>query len=76
MLAGFAGFVFGIPALFFAWYTVRFIYMTTTMPPDEMVLRMGRGMWIGAVVFPLVTAICGFLTWYFLKRAVKGFPQT
>ncbi len=73
LLAGFAAFVFAWPTLFFAWYTVRLIYMTMIMPSEDIAPRMGRGMWIGAVAFPLVAAICGFLCWYFLKRAIKGF---
>ena len=75
LLAGFAGTMFAIPALFFAWYTARLIYVCLSSPADETLVRMRSGMWIGAVTFPLVTAICGYLGWYFLKRAVHGFPQ-
>lgn len=61
------GLMFGVPCLFFAWYTIRLIYINLTLE-DAAAHRTG-GMLIGAIVFPTATIICGFLSWFFINRA-------
>jgi len=60
------GLVFAAPSLFFAYYTVRLIYLNLTMA-DAAAHRTG-GMLIGAIAFPLAAIIFGILSWLFFKR--------
>lgn len=66
------GFMFGVSCLFFAWYTVRLIYVNAK---EDMVGHRTGGMLIGAIAFPLATIILGFISWWFIKKAWRGFSQ-
>lgn len=72
VLFAICGVAFIVPCLFFGWYTVRLIYMNLTSE-DAAAHRTG-GMLIGAIAFPLATIILGWISWFFLKRAVKAVP--
>ena len=65
------GVAFAAPTLFFAFYTVRLIYVNLTME-DAAAHRTG-GMLIGAIAFPLAAIICGLITRFFIKRGLA--PQ-
>ena len=75
LLAGSCGFAFLLPTIFFTWYTVRLVYVNLTMPGDETAVRMGRGMWVGFVAFPVIALTCGVISWFLLRRALRGFPH-
>ena len=75
ILYGFCGLAFAGPCLFFAAYTARLIYLNLTMPADEIAAHRTTGMLIGAIVFPLAAIIFGFISWFFIRRAVRGFIQ-
>ena len=62
------GFAFAAPALFFTYYTVRLIYLN--LIGVGWAHRTG-GMLIGAIVFPLAAVICGFISWFFLRRGLR-----
>jgi len=64
------GFAFAAPSLFFAFYTVRLIYMNLTME-DAAAHRTG-GMLIGAIAFPLAAIIFGLISWLFFRRGFKA----
>ncbi len=66
----FCGVAFAVPAIFFAYYTVRLIYLNLTME-DAAAHRTG-GMLIGAVAFPLASIIFGLISWFFTRKAKKG----
>ena len=61
---------FAFGSLFFAYYTVRLIYMNLTME-DAAAHRTG-GMLIGAIAFPLAAIIFGGISWFFINRARRG----
>ena len=67
----FCGVAFAAPTLFFAFYTVRLIYVNLTME-DAAAHRTG-GMLIGAIAFPLAAITCGLITRFFIKRGLA--PQ-
>lgn len=64
-------FIFG--SLFFAYYTVRLIYLNLTMA-NAAAHRTG-GMVIDAIAFPLAAIIFGLISWFFIKKAWRGFSQ-
>ena len=63
------GIAFAVPSLFFAYYTLRLIYMNVPME-DAAAHRMG-GMLIGAIAFPVIAIICGLISWFFIKRGLR-----
>ena len=65
------GVAFAVPSLFFAYYTVRLIYMNLTM--ENAAAYRSTGMLIGAIAFPLAAIIFGLISWYFINKARKGF---
>ena len=67
----FCGVAFAVPSLFFAYYTVRLVYVNLTME-NAAAYRSG-GMLIGAIAFPLAAIICGLITRFFIKRGLA--PQ-
>lgn len=67
------GIAFLVPALFFAFYTVRLIYVNLTAE-DAAAHRTG-GMLIGAIAFPLAAIIFGLISRIFFKRAAGGAPK-
>ena len=66
------GFTFTVPCLFFAWYTVRLIYVNLTMSAEDAAAHRTGGMLIGAIAFPLATIFFGFISWFFIKKAWRG----
>jgi len=69
------GVAFAVPCLFFAWYTVRLIYVNLAMTAEEAATYRTGGMLIGAVAFPLATVICGLISWFFIKRTWRDSGQ-
>ena len=60
------GILLAAPALFFAYYTVRLIYINLAAP--GVAAHRNSGMLIGAVAFPLATLVFGWLSvWCFRK---------
>ena len=64
------GVTFAIPSLFFAYYTLRLLYLNLTME-NAAAYRSG-GMLIGAIAFPLAAIFFGFMSVYFFRRARRG----
>jgi hypothetical protein len=64
MLIAFCGVVSLVPCVFFAWYSVRLLYVNLTMTPDEAAAHRTGGMLIGAVAFPIATLIFGAVSWF------------
>jgi len=62
------GVAFAAPCLFFAWYTVRLIYVNLTMSAEDAAAHRTGGMLIGAIAFPLLSIICGVISGLFTKR--------
>ena len=67
------GFMFAVPSVFFAYYTVRLIYINLTIA--DAAAHRSVGMLIGAIAFPLASIIFGFISWYFIKKALRGFKE-
>ena len=67
------GFMFAVPSVFFAWYTVRLIWLNLTM--EDAAAHRSVGMLIGAIAFPLAAIIFGFISWFFIKKAWRGFSR-
>ncbi len=63
------GFSFAVPSLFFAYYTVRLIYLNLTM--ENAAAHRSGGMLIGAVVFPLAALIFGYISWLFFRKVFE-----
>ena len=62
----FCGAAFALPSLFFAYYTVRLIWLNLTM--DNAADYRSTGMLIGAIAFPIAALIFGFISWFFIRR--------
>jgi hypothetical protein len=62
-------FPFGFGSLFFAWYTVRLIWLNLTV--EDAAAHRSGGMLIGAIAFPLAAIIFGFISWFFINKARK-----
>lgn len=60
------GFMFAVPSVFVAYYTMRMIYMNLTM--ENAASHRSGGMLIGAIAFPLAAIIFGFISWLFIKK--------
>lgn len=71
VLYAICGVAFSIPCAFFAIYTLRLIYLNLTM--DDAAAHRTGGMLIGAIVFPLATIVLGLISWFFIKKALRGF---
>jgi hypothetical protein len=56
-----AGLVSGALAAFFAYYTIRLLYINLTVP--AVAAHRQTGMYIGAVAFPIATAGFAWLSW-------------
>ena len=69
------GVAFAVPFLFFAWYTVRLIYVNMAMTAEEAATHRTGGMLIGAVAFPLAAIIFGSISWYFVRKGRRGFTE-
>lgn len=66
------GVAFALPFLVFAQFTVRLAYrwMTVTEPGNGSVWTV-----VWAITFPLGTVIFGFISWFFINKARKGFSR-
>ena len=60
------GFTFTVPSIFFAYYTVRLMYLFAA---TDLIEHRSNGMLIGAIAFPLAAIIFGFISWYFINKA-------
>ena len=65
--------VFAAPALFFAWYTLRLIYINLTVP--EARSHWSGGMLVGAIAFPLAVLVFGSISWLCFGR-FRGSKRT
>ncbi len=61
------GVVFAALAAFFAWYTVRLLYVNLAVA--EAAAHRQTGMYIGAVVFPIAAVGFGWISWRCWRRA-------
>ena len=66
-LAGLASFLFAAACLFFAWYTLRLLWVNITVAGAAQ--HRQTGMYIGAVAFPVATLVFGYVSLRFLKYA-------
>lgn len=66
------GLLFAAPCLFFAYYTVRLIYINLAMSADEAAAHRTGGMLIGAIAFPLAAIIFGAISWFCVKRGLSN----
>jgi O-antigen ligase len=69
LLFALCGVAFLVPGLFFAYYTVRLVYINLAATVDEAAAHWTGGMLIGAIAFPLAAVMFGVISWFFLKRA-------
>jgi hypothetical protein len=69
ILFAFCGIAFLAPCMFFAYYTVRLIYVNLTM--DDAAAHRSGGMLIGAIAFPVAALICGAISWMFLRKGLR-----
>jgi hypothetical protein len=58
-----------LPCMFFAYYTIRLIYINLTA--DSTGPRPGAGMYIGFVVFPVAAIVFGVLSWLCFRTAFR-----
>jgi hypothetical protein len=63
-----AGTILGLFSAFFIFYTIRLLYVTQLLTAIH---TGGQGAYIGAVVFPILAIVCGFLSWRSMKAAQK-----
>jgi len=70
------GILFMAPCLFFAYYTVRLIYLNVTMSAEEIAAHRTGGMLIGAIAFPLAAIIFGIISWFCLSRGLTNRKRT
>ena len=75
VLAGICGIAFIVPTIFFSYYTIRLIYVNLTMSAEDAATHRAGGMLIGAIAFPLAAIIFGFISWFFINKARRGFSQ-
>jgi len=73
MLLATCGVVFAFPSLFFAYYTLRLIYINLTATTEGAAAHRTGGMLIGAIAFPLAAIVFGSVSWYFIDKARRGF---
>jgi hypothetical protein len=59
----------GLVSAFFAFYTIRLLYVTQGLTA---VRTGGQGTYIGAVVFPMIAIVCGFISWRLIKSVRKN----
>lgn len=69
------GVAFAAPGLFFAYYTVRLIYVNLAMTAEEAATHRTGGMLIGAVAFPLAAIIFGSISWVFIRKGRRDFTE-
>ncbi len=63
------GIFLAVLSLFFAFYTARLLYVTHWL---RSIRPGGQGAYVGAVVFPLLTLISGFVAWRCLRAANRN----
>jgi hypothetical protein len=64
----FAATILGLISAFFIFYTIRLLVVTKLLTAIH---TGGQGAYIGALAFPIMAIICGFLAWKSLKEAKK-----
>ncbi|MEO7539998.1 MAG: hypothetical protein ABIV21_08210 [Pyrinomonadaceae bacterium] len=67
------GIAFGLPSLFFTYYTARLIYVNLTATAEDAAAHRTGGMLVGAVAFPLAAIIFGLISWYCFRYTPKGY---
>jgi len=66
----FCGLVLVVPAIFFAYYTMRLIYINIAF--DDAAAHRTGGMLIGVVAFPVATILSGWASWILIRRGTRG----
>ena len=66
------GIAFALPSLFFAYYTVRLIYINLTASAAEAAAHRTGGMLIGAIAFPVAAIVFGILSWFCINKVLRG----
>jgi len=59
----------GLVSAFFVFYTIRLLYVTRGLTA---VRSGGQGTYIGAVVFPALAIVFGFVSWRLMKTVRKN----
>ena len=57
----------GAASLFFAWYTIRLVWVNLTVAAAAE--HRQAGMYVGAVAFPVATVLFGYASWRAFKYA-------
>jgi hypothetical protein len=70
LLVIFCGLAAAAPCIFFAYYSLRLLYVNLTMP-DAVAHRTG-GMLIGAVAFPLAAIVSGAISWLLIRKGLRA----
>ena len=60
--------ILGLISAFFIFYTVRLLWVTRLLTAIH---TGGQGAYIGALAFPILAAVCGFLGWRSFKEGKK-----
>jgi len=66
------GILAAAPCLFFAYYTIRLIYVNLTMTAEETVAHRTGGMLIGAIAFPLAAIVFGLISWLCFRKGLRS----
>jgi hypothetical protein len=69
----FFGFAVAVPALFFAYYTVRLLYINLAF--EDAAAHRSGGMLIGAVAFPVAAIVLGSIGSLLFRRGIRGPKQ-
>ena len=56
-------------SVFFVFYTARLLYVTRWLTT---IRAGGQGAYVGAIVFPMLALLFGFVTWRCLRAARRG----
>jgi F0F1-type ATP synthase membrane subunit b/b' len=60
--------ILGLISAFFIFYTIRLLSVTKLLTAIH---TGGQGAYIGAIAFPILATVCGFLAWKSLKEAKR-----
>jgi hypothetical protein len=72
ILLALCGAAFAVPAIFFAYYTLRLIYINVMVSAEEAAAHRTGGMLIGAVVFPIASLAFALLSWFCFRNVRRG----
>jgi amino acid permease len=67
----FCGIAVLVPCAFFAYYSIRLLYVNLTMSAEDAATHRTGGMLIGAIAFPLATVVIGLVAAFCFKTAFK-----